>query len=91
MSEYASICLSLNMAEYCWVSLNMTENAWINCSDYASVLDIPRYSYNNIANIVILLTIVVLTLFWMGGGGGTTPTTTPSPPPNTHTQHIFFE
>ena len=31
---------------------NMPENAWINCSDHASVLNMPRYSYNNIIIIV---------------------------------------
>ena len=35
------------------MSLNMLENAWIDCSDYAKVHDIPRYSYNSI-NVIIL-------------------------------------
>ena len=36
------------MAEYCRMSLSMPENAWINCPDYARVLNMPQYSYNNI-------------------------------------------
>ena len=55
MPEYVSICvdvsqyvwtwlnIGLNMAEYCWMSLNMSGNAWINCSDYASVLNMPEF------------------------------------------------
>ena len=67
MSEYRSIHLnnatliSLSMPENGWILLNVPEysrNAWINCSDYARVLSMPRYSYNNIfiivANVVIL-------------------------------------
>ena len=58
MPQYTLIfSLLLNMAEYCWMSRNMSENVWINCSDYARVLNIPRYSYNiiiNVANIIML-------------------------------------
>ena len=53
MPEYAS--LFLNMAEYCWMSLNIPENAWINLSDYARVLNMAWYSYNNIIIIVTML------------------------------------
>ena len=46
------------MAEYCWMSLNVLEIAWINCYDNAKVLNMPRYSYNNIfifaTNVIIL-------------------------------------
>ena len=38
----------MNMTEYCWLSQNMHENAWIIYSDDAGVLNMPRYSYNNI-------------------------------------------
>ena len=60
MPEYAWICL--NVSQYTWTWLNIADcpwiylqNAWINCSDYARVLNIPRYSYNNIIIIVTLL------------------------------------
>ena len=55
MPKCRSVCLS--MAEYCCMSLNMPENAWINCSDYARVLDMPQYSYNNI---IIVTNVIVL-------------------------------
>ena len=73
MSDYGSIRLSnaliclnkpldlsiyLNMAEYFWVTLRMPENVWINCSDYARVLDMLRYSYNNI--IIIVTNVIIL-------------------------------
>ena len=58
-SDYGSIRLNnawicLNMPEHGWIFLNVPEcmsipeYAWINYSDYARVLNIPRYSYNNI-------------------------------------------
>ena len=57
MPEYAWICL--NVSQYAWTWLNIADcpwiylqNAWINCSDYARVLNISRYSYNNIIIIV---------------------------------------
>ena len=48
----------MNMTEYCWLSQNMHENAWIIYSDDAGVLNMPRYSYNNI--IVIATNATVL-------------------------------
>ena len=42
------------MAEYYWMPLSMSENAWINCSDYARVFNMPRYSY-----IIIIIIIIV--------------------------------
>ena len=36
------------MAEYVPECMNIPEYTWINCYDYARVLNIPRYSYNNI-------------------------------------------
>ena len=42
--------MSLNMPEHDRILLNVpeyAENAWINCSDYARVLNMPQYSYNN--------------------------------------------
>ena len=48
------------MAKYYWMFLNMSENAWINCSDYASSLNMPRYSYNNI---IITVTNVIISEF----------------------------
>ena len=56
MPYYPSICP--NMAEYCWMSLNMPENAWLNCSYYVRVLNIPRYSHNNI--IIIATNVIIL-------------------------------
>ena len=55
MPKCRSVCLS--MAEYCCMSLNMPENAWINCSDYARVLNMPQYCYNNI---IIIVTNIML-------------------------------
>ena len=58
MPLYASLCLNfppyfwtclnigLNMTEYWWMSLIISENAWKNCSDYASVLNMPHYIRN---------------------------------------------
>ena len=42
------------MSEHGWILLNVVEFAWkwINCSDYARVLNRPRYSYNNVIIIV---------------------------------------
>ena len=46
------------MTEYCSMSLNMPEKTLINCYDYAKVLNMLRYSYNNIisfvTNVIIL-------------------------------------
>ena len=50
VTEYASI--SLNMHKYPW--------NWINCSDYARVLNMPRYSYNNIIIIIIATNAIML-------------------------------
>ena len=55
MSKCPSVCLS--MAEYCWIFLNIPENPWINCSDYARVLNMPQYSYNNI---IIVTNVIML-------------------------------
>ena len=71
MPQYLSICLT--MVEYCWMFLNMPENAKTSCSDYARVLNIPRYSYNNIIIVVtnviitdlIKLHLIRLTGFWI--------------------------
>ena len=57
MPEYA--LMFLNMPEYDWIlmSLNMSEHSWLNCSDYARVLNMPRYSYNiiiTVTNVIIL-------------------------------------
>ena len=38
----------MSMAEYCCMSLNMPENAQINSSDYARVLSMSQYTYDNI-------------------------------------------
>ena len=45
------------MAEYYWMPLSMSENVWINCSDYARVFNMPRYSY--IIIIIIIIIIIV--------------------------------
>ena len=46
------------MPQYALMFLDVPENAWTNCSDYARVLNMPQYSYNNIviivANVIIL-------------------------------------
>ena len=47
------------MPENRWILLNMPENAWKNCSDYATVLNMPWYSYNNI----IIVTKVTMLAF----------------------------
>ena len=48
MSQNASIMLEyalmyVNMAEYCWMSLNLSTNTWVNCSDYATVLNMSHH------------------------------------------------
>ena len=59
MTPYASLTpeyalMSLNMHKNRWIFLNVPEcmnipeYAWINCSHYARVLNMPRYSYDNI-------------------------------------------
>ena len=53
MPEYA--LMSLSMPEYGYILLNVSEYAGINCSDYARVLNMPRYSYN-----IIIVTNVTL-------------------------------
>ena len=40
------------------MSLNMPENTWINFSDYARVLNMPEYIYNNI--IIIVGNVIIL-------------------------------
>ena len=57
MSDYGSI--SLLMFEHNWILLNDPEYAWKNCSDYARVLNMLQYSYNNI---IIIVTNVILEL-----------------------------
>ena len=47
------------MAEYYWMPLSMSENVWINCSDYARVFNMPRYSYIIII-IIIIITIIII-------------------------------
>ena len=47
----------LNMPKYALISLSMPEHAWINCYEYAKVLNMPRYSYNNI---MVIVTIILL-------------------------------
>ena len=46
MPEYTLI--SLNFPYHWWTLLNVPQYAWINCSDYVRVLNMVRYSYNNI-------------------------------------------
>ena len=47
----------------------MPENLWINCSDYAKVLSVPRYSYNNIIIIVTnVITLQVLSALFVHPG-----------------------
>ena len=55
MSEYA--LMPLNMPEHGWILLNAPEYAWINCFDYARVLNMLQYSYDNI---IILAAIIIL-------------------------------
>ena len=54
ISQCPSVCL--NLGEYCWISLNMPENAWKKTSDYARVLNMLQYGYNNIivTNVIML-------------------------------------
>ena len=42
------------------MSLNMPEKAWINCSDYARVLNMLQYSYNNIIIIINVTNVIML-------------------------------
>ena len=44
--------MSLDIPEHGWILLNIPKYAWINCSDYARVLNMPQYTYNNIIIIV---------------------------------------
>ena len=46
------------MAEYCWMFPNMSENASRNCSDYTRILNMLRYSYDNI--IIIVTNVIIL-------------------------------
>ena len=61
--------MSLNMPKHGWILQNFPEYAWINCFDYARVLSIPWYGYNNIiifvTNVVILefLSATILSFF----------------------------
>ena len=51
--------MSLNMPEHRWILLNVCEYVWINCSDYARVLNMSQYGYNNI---IIIVAIVIMFL-----------------------------
>ena len=46
------------MPDHGWILLNVPEYAKTSCSDYARVLNIPRYCYNNI---IIVVTNVIIT------------------------------
>ena len=64
MSDFGSIRLNhawicLTMPRHGWISLNIHENAWINLSDYARVLDMAWYSYNNIIIIIVTNAIIL--------------------------------
>ena len=51
--------MSLSMSEHAWILFNDFEYAWKylnNCSDYARVLKMPPYSYNNT---IIVVTSVI--------------------------------
>ena len=67
MPEYT--LMSLNMSEHGWILLNVLEYVWINCSDYARVLNMLQYSYNNIITIItvfILESSMWIYLHWAG-------------------------
>ena len=49
--------MPLNMPEHGWILLSAPEYAWINCFDYARVLNMLQYSYDNI---IILAAIIIL-------------------------------
>ena len=55
MPKYA--LMSLSVPEHGWILVNVPEDAWINCSDYARVLSMPRFSYNN--NIIIVANVII--------------------------------
>ena len=40
------------------MSLNISSNAWKNSFDYAKILNMLQYSYNNIIIIIIIIIIV---------------------------------
>ena len=64
MPEYA--LMSLNIIKHDWILLNVPEYAWINYSNYARVLNMLRYSYNNIiivTNVIILEFLSALNLY----------------------------
>ena len=73
MAPYAWICLNmpqcpsicLKMVVYCWMSLNMPEKARINCSDYARVLNMQRYSYNIIIIVTNVITLEFLSAWFI--------------------------
>ena len=73
-SDHGSICLNntwicLDKPEHGWIFLNVPEYSWINCSDYARVLNMLQYSYNNIIIFVTkfirleFLSVTILSLF----------------------------
>ena len=41
------------MPEHGWILLNVAKHDWINWSEYASVLNMARYSYSNTTIIAI--------------------------------------
>ena len=41
------------------MSLNIPSNAWKNSFDYAKILNMLQYSYNNIIIIIIIIIIIV--------------------------------
>ena len=47
-----------NMPEHGWILLNIFEFVWLNISEHSGVLNMRRYSYNNI--IIIVANIIVL-------------------------------
>ena len=62
MSDYVSIRLNnvwlcLSMHQHDWILLNVPWYAWIDCSNYARVLSMMWYSYNNaiiiVANVIV--------------------------------------
>ena len=55
------------MAEYYWMPLSMSENVWINCSDYARVFNMPRYSYIIIIIIILIIIIIIIIIIVTNG------------------------
>ena len=52
--------MSLNMPERDWILLNVPEYASKNCSDYARILNMSQYSYNNIIIVIIIIIIIII-------------------------------